>query len=184
MTKSSRRAAAAAAVTGVAAALAMSVAPAALAGVPHPALSVSPTSGPAGTVIAVSGNGCVESIQIYLAIGTGFPSSPADVAATTSTEASGAGAWSASIAVPQGLDPDGTYNVTARCFISAGEQSSLLFTYETVPFDVTGGSTPPPTMPPVDPTDPTDPGDPVVEPGGLPTAPVAVPVVADPDFTG
>jgi hypothetical protein len=189
MMKSSRRAAAVAVACAAAGALALSVAPAGAQDPGSPALTVSPTSGPAGTVIAVSGGGCTETIQVYLAIGTSFPSSPADVAATTGTEASGAGDWQTSIAVPAGLDPAGTYSVTARCYISAGEQSQTKFTYGIVPFDVTGDSTTPstvpPTVPPTVPGDPGDPGDPpVIDPDVVPMAPVAVPVVAEPDFTG
>jgi hypothetical protein len=175
MKMSSRRAAVAALACVVASAV-MSTAPVAATDEP-PDLTVTPTSGPAGTVVTVSGDDCAfNSISIFLV------KLPSAVVAQSGTESSDNGTWSGTVTVPQGADPAADYVVTAQCFVSAGEQSQVKHDYEQVPFDVTGGGTTPTTPTTTPPGEPTEP--PVIDPEAVPVAPVAVAVVADPDFTG
>jgi hypothetical protein len=135
-------------------------------------MDVTPTSGPAGTTVSVSGRDCVYgTVDIAFAqpgdgewidIATAYPS--------------GDGDWSHQFAVPA-VDPDAEWSVYATCWIDEFHESPD-FDYQPTPFDVTGGSTST-TVPPEIPT-PTEPV--TVTPQAAPAAAAAV--VAQPDFAG
>jgi cell division septation protein DedD len=147
--------------------------------------TVTPTSGPAGTVIAVSGTGCYEE---------GLPDRHVSIILTDGEQASASssvvpednGAWSGQLTVPAGADPAATYEVYASCWGSIlGDNGQEIVSYGPVAFDVTGGGTQPTTpttatpttQPPTETTDPT-------APDGPETPPPATPVVRPPDQTG
>jgi hypothetical protein len=101
------------------------------------ALAVSPTSGPPGTVISISGQGCGR---------TGVATSAIDVVVnlTTTDRQTGFdfahvatrpdGSWAGTLTVPVGADPSIGYLVNADCSMNGDE---ALFEYESVPFHVT-----------------------------------------------
>ncbi|HEY8543428.1 MAG TPA: hypothetical protein VIL36_00205 [Acidimicrobiales bacterium] len=152
--------------------------------------TVSPTSGPPGTVITVSGTGCFQD---------GYPDRSVTVVftdgssgATAFTEPDDSGAWSTQLTVPDTADPDATYEVTASCWGSIlGDNGHVIIDYGPVAFDVTGGGTPPTTAPPTTqpPTTPEEPEEPgpstPEEPEAeVPTPAPATPVVDTPNYTG
>ena len=156
------RRAALAAFTGVALLATLVVAPAG-AQEQDPALlplSITPTSGPAGTAVTASGAACAPQqafnafIQVYFA-------GQIDVLNAAEGEVSDNGTWSLQVTVPAGTDPAGTYSVFATCFVNNGEAVEVAAEYENSPFDVTGDA---------------------IAPG--PQAAPASPVPGDPTFTG
>lgn len=149
---------------------------------------VNPTSGPAGTVITVSGTGCYEE---------GLPDRHVSIILTDGEEATASssvvpednGAWSGQLTVPAGADPAATYEVYASCWGSIlGDNGQEIASYGPVAFDVTGDGTTPTTAPPTTPTTapPTEPTTPTVpeDPEGSGAPPPATPVVRPPDHTG
>jgi hypothetical protein len=123
-------------------------------------LSITPTTGPAGTAVTAGGAGCAPQqafnafIQVYFA-------DQIDVLNAAEGEISDNGTWSLEVTVPAGTDPAGTYSVFATCFVNNGEDVEVAAEYEAAPFDVTGD---------------------VITPG--PQAAPAAPVPGDPTFTG
>lgn len=150
--------------------------------------TVTPTSGPVGTVISISGTGCYDeglpdrTVSMYLTNGL--------TGQTNLVTPDDNGAWSGHITVSGGLDPDLDYYVAASCWGEIlGDNGQVIQEYGPVDFDVTGDGpvpTTPTTQPPTEPTTPTEPtvpGEPPAEPE-VPTPPPATPIVDEPDFTG
>ena len=172
------------AVGGAAAALVLAGLPAGAQAPPTLPLTVSPTGGPAGTVVSFSGEGCGnggdEFSVVYSLIpwdGVTFPIAVADGVAAPGAD----GSWTGQVTVPEGLDPNLNYLATAVCVVEESEGQDTFAFYEAVPFDVTGGS---PTVPPADPPAvPVEPAD-ALTPGVAPVAPAAVAVPGDPSYTG
>jgi hypothetical protein len=136
-------------------------------------LTVDPTSGPAGTVISVSGADCLDEgvatvSSAYLFRFDGDEPTEDDLLDIVDVDAEEDGTWAASLTMPAGLDPEGVYLVSATCFLADSEQ--IVIDYEAVEFDLTGAA---PTAPPAD-----------TPPPALTPAPAAAPVRAQPTFTG
>jgi hypothetical protein len=164
------RRAALVATTGLALAAALFAAPAGAQEAEFAPLDITPTSGPAGTSITVSGDDCGGEqafnafVQVYFANET-------DVLNAVETEIAETGSWSTQIQVPAGTDPAGTYSVFATCFVDNGEDVEVNLEYEEVAFDVTG--------------DVVTPSQPAPTPAPAPTAAApAAPVPGDPTFSG
>lgn len=123
-------------------------------------ISVTPASGPAGTVTTVSGTGCVggavEAGLIDPELGTGV--------IDASTHGDDLGNWSVELQVPTDAQPGDVFVVEGECIMEGGP------TYTPAEFTV-----PPMTVDPI--------ADPVV-PAVQPQAQPATPVVADPSYTG
>ncbi len=169
------RRAAIAATAGVVATTFLSVAAVGAGEAPLLPISVSPGSGPAGTVVTVSGEDCVNSVgpgevDVYLFYGE----SEDPIGQLTALVAED-GSWSVGVEF-ESTDGLGLYDITATCFLDLPESESEAIDYDWGTFDLIAGpgTTPPPTTPPADPTDP------VV----APQAPPAAPVVAEPSFAG
>ena len=176
--------------------LALAAPPAGAGSDPTPSLSWSatPTSGPAGTEVTVTGEGCSAPdhsgvAEINLGDYTAQSQGGTFLVATVAITAGGDGSWVGTLTVPQGVDPSHSFVVGGEChLVLAGQQPEHYGDYEGIPFDVTGGGTPttaPPATPP--PTGPTVPGEPtpeVPEDPEAPTPPPATPIVAPPDHTG
>jgi hypothetical protein len=151
-------------------------------------LTVDPTSGPPGTVISVSGDGCATEDPALIPVAFGFmfrlddELTEDDFLAAGDVEASPDGTWATSLTVPDGFDPEGIYAVGAVCagIAETPEDDQLLVDYEPVEFDLTG---PPPTEPPVV-TPPDLPPVVPVAPAAPAAAPVATAVQARPSFAG
>lgn len=152
--------------------------------------TVTPTSGPAGTVISVSGTGCYEDglpdTEVTISFGDGE-----SVGVSTMIIPDDNGAWSGQLTVPAGVDPAGEYAVGGYCWGEIlGDNGQMIREYASVAFDVTGDGPAPTTPEPTTPTtqpgpgpEPTVPGEPGDDPE-VPTPPAATPVVDDPDYTG
>lgn len=164
----SRRAALVAS-TGLALVAALIAAPAGAQEAEFAPLNITPTSGPAGTSITVSGDDCGGEqafnafVQVYFANET-------DILNAVETEIAETGSWSTQLPVPAGTDPAGTYSVFATCFIDNGEDVEVNLEYEEVAFDVTG--------------DVVTPSQPAPEAPVLTPAAPAAPTPGDPDFSG
>ena len=161
--------------TGLVLTAALVAAPASAQEGPFAPISLNPTSGPPGTVITVSGEGCGE---------PGFPGSveayfgnEEELLAQGSGDAASDGTWSVQVTVPDALDPAPLYLVTATCFVDSGDGPQPDLDYDIVEFDVTDGTVTPPVTPPTTPTTPTTPATP-------PVAPAATPVPGDPNHAG
>ena len=135
-------------------------------------ITVDPTSGPAGTAVAVSGADCLTEdpglapeVEIFFGDDSG-----GELAASIIVVPETDGTWSGEITVPD-VDPDVMWVVTATCFDGPGQDAGILADYQFVDFDVTGPPTTPTTTPP--PTTPT-----------TPPAPPATAVPGEPTFTG
>jgi len=144
-------------------------------------LTITPTSGPAGTRIIASGTGCVGP--------DGEPTFTSAVLFKVSTDEpltgdedhvnDPGGSWSLDLGlVPEGLDPGTDYAVTGWCTTHSpdpGEENTVGF-YDDVAFEVTTAAAP------TNPSTPTTPG------GGssatVPAAAPATPVPGDPGYTG
>lgn len=136
-------------------------------------ISVTPTSGPAGTLVTISGAGCVTEagpgdVEVYL-FNEG-QDEPAETIVGIVPDAQGN--WQTQGPVLP-TDPIGIHPISATCFESP-ESSTVVAEYDFVEFEVTAPtttpppSTPPPSQPPVD----------------KPEAAPATPVPARPTFTG
>ena len=78
------------------------------------ALTISPTSGPSGTVITVTGTAC-EADTVDLGLGASTGESGGVVAETNDVPVNDDGSFSGTLTVPAGSDPDATYSVGATC---------------------------------------------------------------------
>lgn len=155
-----------------------------------PTVSVTPASGPAGTTVTISGDGCPGGDVLFgilrpydEATGSSWPIVVNQVFAEDD------GGWSGEVVVPASSPfPDGDggwvdtevapgdgYSASAICGTPSPETS---FEYPRMPFEVTEGSTPTTTIP-----GPTTTTIPVWEPPA-PTPPPATPISDDPPFTG
>jgi hypothetical protein len=144
---------------------------------PNVTLDVSPTSGPAGTVITVRGEDCNLTDVGLVAVLVNLEDEVPEIGDMEVYP--DAGSWSAQPAVPQDAAPGDEIVVRAACgyFDSPTSEFTLVFAYEPVTFHVTGApTTAPPTTPPPTPTPPAGPAP--------APAPPAEPVVAEPTFTG
>ena len=125
-----------------------------------PPLTITPTSGPGGTVITASGADCARQqafnafIQVYFA-------DEDEILNAAEGAISDNGTWSQPIQVPGDADPAATYMVFATCFVDSGQGTDPVAEYEDAPFVVSGA---------------------VVAPGQQ--AAPASPVPGDPTFTG
>jgi hypothetical protein len=133
-------------------------------------ISVTPSSGPAGTVVTVSGEDCVSEagpgdLVVYLFDSTS--ADPIEVFGGTVTED---GAWTSQLQV-EATDPPGVYDFSATCFESP-ESETIVADYDFASFELTA---PAPTGPPA--AEPTPPAAP-------PAAAPATAVPAKPTFTG
>jgi len=156
-------------------------------------IQVAPSSGEPGTVITVSGEGCVGT-EVALTLQNGGP------IASGSATPNEAGAWSGTIEVPAGVSA-GTLTVLAQCF-GGGEvvYSPGSFTV-TEPTTTTSSTTTTTTTTPSSTTSTTAPSTPGPGRAGPPSAeapaappaqaglevalmPPATPVVAEPVLTG
>ena len=146
-------------------------APAAIGGVP-PEITVSPTSGPIGTVVTVSGTNCDNGVVEVSMVDF---DSEAEVVVLEAVQTSD-GLWSDSFAVPD-IDPAGDWHIWAFCWLG-GETTPV--NYDLVPVHVLEDGTV--VTPPETPVDPAAP--PVIEPGVAPVAAPATPVPGDPSYTG
>ena len=143
-------------------------------------LSISPTSGPAGTRIIASGTGCVAPdgeptfTTAYL-FQVGKDHFPATNGNEDHVNDPG-GSWSLDLGViPEGLDPDADYAVTGWCTTHSpdpGEENTIGY-YDEVPFDLTAAAGP------ATPTTPSG-----GSPAPAPVAAPATPVPGDPNFAG
>jgi hypothetical protein len=133
-------------------------------------LEVSPTSGPAGTVITVHGEGCIHPREVDVLVEL-IDETNQDLEGAIQPDVATDGSWTAQLTVPAEADPDHPFDVIAVCSVKVDFPNipPSVVGYESVPFDVTEPTTNPPVIPP-----PTAP----------PAAPPAAPVVAEPTFTG
>jgi hypothetical protein len=168
-----RRAAIAATAAAVATAF-MSVAPVG-AQEPFLPISVTPSSGGAGTVVTVSGEDCDDdagsTAEVFIFLFSSESDEPIDEFFTTVEED---GTWSYELVV-EATDPPGVYDLTATCVLSSAETDPTFIEYDFASFEVTG--TTPPTTPPT--STPEAPA-PTVTPQAAP----AVAVAAQPTFAG
>ena len=131
-------------------------------------ISVTPSSGPPGTVFTFSGEECLGEEPGEVLITVFFTDN--EVVDEFALTADADGSWAADFdtGVPEPLPP-GVYTVTATCFVSLEtEEPEVIADYDFADFELTAPE--PPTTPTT--TPPT------------PKAPPAVPVVEEPDFTG
>lgn len=108
---------------------------------------VTPTSGPAGTTVTVSGT-CVPPAESADPFVSAFLVDPSDdVVIGDDADLSPAGSFSLSFAVPAGAQPSPDYLVVVECFASEDEESPFFDGAED--FTVTGsaGSAPRPKAP-------------------------------------
>ena len=128
-------------------------------------ISVSPTSGPAGTTVTISGDGCLYEgpgdLEAYLFTGDG---TLLDVWSGTVAQD---GSWSASI-VPEATDAPGIYTLSATCYVSP-ESDQIVVDYDFVDFELTGAAPEAPVTP---------------EAPAPAVAPAATAVRAAPSYTG
>jgi hypothetical protein len=114
-------------------------------------ISVTPTSGPIGTVFTASGAGCISEagpgdLEAYLWYGDG--TEPILVWSGTVADD---GTWTASVQ-SEPTDPPGTYTVSATCFASP-ESADIVADYDFVDFELT--ATPAPDAPAAPSAEPT-----------------------------
>ena len=126
-------------------------------------ISVSPTSGPAGTTVTISGTECLSEggpgdLEAYLFYGDGEP-----ILVWSGTVAAD-GSWTAST-VPEATDPPGIYTLSATCFASP-DSDQIVADYDFVDFELTAAA----------PEAPADPAAPAAAP--------ATPVTGQPRYTG
>ena len=136
-------------------------------------ISVTPSSGPAGTLVTISGAGCVSEagpgdVEVYL-FNEG-QDEPAETIGGIVPDAQGN--WQTQGPVLP-TDPIGIHPISATCFESP-ESDVVIADYDFATFEVTAPpvTTPPSTEPPAQP------------PVEKPEAPPAAPVRAQPTFTG
>jgi hypothetical protein len=134
-------------------------------------LEISPSSGPAGAVFTVSGDGCVGEAGPGDVLVTVFFTAD-EVVDEFGVTPEDDGTWSAEILTDEPTDlPPGVYDVTATCFVSP-ESEKVIVEYDFVEFELIAPPGPPPTEPPT------------TEPPTTPPAPPATPVTKPPTFTG
>jgi hypothetical protein len=143
-------------------------------------IEVSPPGGPPGTVMTISGEGCIGEAApgvVIVDLFFGEQEDPVLEFPTTSDEMADDGSWSTGI-IFEDTDPPGLYDVTATCVVDL-ESFEVIAEYEFATFELTAPQTPttPTTAPPS--TTPVTPA-----PAPTPTAQPATPVVAQPTFTG
>jgi hypothetical protein len=174
------RRAAIAAASGVVATALLSVVPVGAQDLPLLPISVSPGSGPAGTVVTVSGDGCIGEegpgdIAVFL-----FDATSDEPIDAFQGSVAGDGAWT--FALPfEASDPLGVYDFTALCFASPDLEAPVIAEYDFASFELTAPAPAPAPTP-----DPA-PQTPVVPAPQAPVAPAATPaaaVRAQPTFTG
>lgn len=93
-------------------------------------ITITPRSGPLGTVITIGGTGCPGSV-IVAVTRNGMEEEGAQVAIPDE-----GGTWSARQTIPRSWDPDATYALAASCY----DQGRKLFSYPPQPFEVTRSS--------------------------------------------
>jgi hypothetical protein len=103
-------------------------------------ISVTPTSGPIGTVFTASGADCISEagpgdLEAYLWFGEGTE----PVLVWSGTVAAD-GTWTASVQ-SEATDPPGTYTVSATCFASP-ESADVVADYDFVDFELTAAPAP------------------------------------------
>jgi hypothetical protein len=158
-------------------------------------IGVSPSSGPAGTAITVTGSGCEgDSVVLLLLDG----STTLD---DETTEPGADGSWSGTLLVDDGVEGGSTLSITADCLGGEVEYSDGSFSVSgvsptTLPTTTTTTTTvppatttttvapggPDPTTPGPDPTDPPSPT--TTAPAPTPAPPPAAPVEGPPDYAG
>lgn len=137
-------------------------------------LTVDPPSGPVGTEVTLTGEGCLGelgpgAIEVFV---DGVPVEDDDP--DNPSLADETGAWGYIIVPQPGVQP-GVYQVTAICVVNDGS-GTVIAEYGPSPFEVTGDTTP-------EPEEPEEPEGPGFAEEPAPPAP-ATPVVAAPSFTG
>jgi hypothetical protein len=146
-------------------------------------VSVTPTSGPAGTVATLSGDGCIGEggpgdIEAYLWDPSTVEGDPPDL--FWSGEVASDGTWTAGVEF-EGTDPLGIYFLSATCFVDP-ESSEIVADYDFVEFELTATD---PTPAPEPTPDPAPAPQPTSKPTRAPEAATpAAPVAGDPDYTG
>jgi hypothetical protein len=131
-------------------------------------ISVTPSSGPPGTVFTFAGEECVgEEGPGDLLITVFFTADEVVDQFSLTPEADGSWAVDFDTGVPEPLPP-GVYSVTATCFVSP-ESEEVIVDYDFTDFELTAPPEPPTTPPTTPPPA---------------KAPPAAPVVEEPDFTG
>jgi hypothetical protein len=129
-------------------------------------ISVTPASGPPGTVFTFAGEDCIgEEGPGEVLITVFFTDNEVVDEFALTPEADGSWAVDFDTGVPEPLPP-GVYNVTATCFASA-ESDKVIAEYDFAAFELTAPPEPP--KPPAPEPEPAQP---------------AAPVVAKPTFTG
>lgn len=101
-------------------------------------MTIDPDEGPAGTIITVEGEGCVNPIgQVagFVVVVTLHPVPVEPDISQTETTPGALGAWTALLVVPPDTPP-GNYEVHATCAFG-DEQDPELLNYEPQPFTVT-----------------------------------------------
>jgi hypothetical protein len=130
-------------------------------------ISVTPSSGPPGTVFTFAGEECVgEEGPGDLLITVFFTADEVVDEFSLTPEADGSWAVDFDTGVSEPLPP-GVYSVTATCFVSP-ESEEVIVDYDFTDFEL--------TAPPKPPQPPTPPAPEPAKP--------AAPVVEEPDFTG
>jgi hypothetical protein len=134
-------------------------------------ISVTPTSGPAGTVATVSGTDCIGSngpgdLLAYMWSPTSGPDDEPDFFFGGTVAADGS--WTAAVQF-EATDPVGTYTISATCFDSPAEDAPVVVEYDFVDFELTAAA-----------PAPEAPADPAVEPAAAPAPAVS----ARPSFVG
>jgi hypothetical protein len=133
-------------------------------------ISVTPTSGPVGTVFTASGADCIGEagpgeLEAYL----WYADDPEPVLVWLGTVAAD-GTWTAPVQ-SEATDPPGTYTVSATCFAGPGSPD-IVVDYDYVEFQLTAAPAP------------EAPADPAVEPAAAPVAAPAAAVPGRPSYAG
>jgi hypothetical protein len=132
-------------------------------------ISVTPSSGPPGTVFTFSGEGCLGEEPGDVLITVFFTDNEVVDEFDLTAEADGSWAVDFDTGVPEPLPP-GVYTVTATCFVSLeSEEPEVIADYDFADFELTAPPKPEPPKPPAPEPEPAQP---------------AAPVVEEPDFTG
>src|SRR5262245_34681016 len=113
-------------------------------------LTITPTTGPGGTVIRASGTDCAPEqpsnafIQVFFA-------DEDEVFAAVEGTVSDNGTWVRDIPVPGDANP-AAYSVFATCFVDTGDSTERAAEYESQPFAVSGPAAAPASPVPSDPS--------------------------------
>jgi len=113
-------------------------------------LTITPTSGPGGTVITASGGDCARQQPFNAFVQVYFTDEDEVLTAAEGT-ISDNGTWSQDIQVPVNADPAATYSVFATCFVDTGESTERAGEYQDQPFAVSGPAAAPASPLPGDP---------------------------------